>query len=680
MIDKINPHYSFENPASVYDEEALTALELAGRTASKTNEVVEDQNNLRKETAEHLTAQDKEIAENIERQDKYIQDNITRQDATIKQKLDVTMPSLVVNEVNSHIRNGDFDNAIDEYAGELTDRLDNLLNSTPEGSTTMDAEIIDGRLGSDGVDYDNIGNAIRNNDRRLLNYIKTIRDFILSFNTDDFEKITATFEPGWYNHNTQQIQDATLPNKHTNYIPVLPGELFVITTEAGYQANGVIFFNHHYNVVGTAIIPNSSGTQVFENVVVTVPSNAEYMVVNSLFREPDPTILRSPSILNLCEKNTELFSLLSSFVLNYSEGLPFKFVDVSGDYPTTNIYVDKSTGNEVSSNDARTTDYINIWEHPEFYVTARAQYYTCVISVYDENKTFIGSIHKSPAESSGTNVVVEGELVHLLNITTEFPAAYYIRFTSIYNTLIIKTREFTPINAEAHGNVLKGKKWVACGDSYTEGDFTGYTDENGNTLKNSDAYDSEMGVYKTYPWWIAKRNDMTLINEAKCGTTMHSNNNNAFSETRYIRVVGANADYVTLCFGLNESDYSNIGTPTDTDITTLWGAYNTVIKQIISGNPFVKIGIIIPNSWLSETHRNTLIEIAKYWGVPYLDLKGDTSVPITMGGRYESVGGVCDDANYIRTNAMKVSDDNNHPNVKAHEYLSTIVENFLRSL
>ena len=37
MINKIE-HYSINNPASVYDEESLTALELAGRTAQKVNE------------------------------------------------------------------------------------------------------------------------------------------------------------------------------------------------------------------------------------------------------------------------------------------------------------------------------------------------------------------------------------------------------------------------------------------------------------------------------------------------------------------------------------------------------------------------------------------------------------------------------------------------------------------
>lgn len=38
----------------------------------------------------------------------------------------------------------------------------------------------------------------------------------------------------------------------------------------------------------------------------------------------------------------------------------------------------------------------------------------------------------------------------------------------------------------ASGNVLYGKKYVACGDSFTAGDATGYTDAAGNTGTNSD--------------------------------------------------------------------------------------------------------------------------------------------------------------------------------------------------
>lgn len=42
MLNQIKPlnHYALENPASVYDEEALTALELAARVSGKLTEVI----------------------------------------------------------------------------------------------------------------------------------------------------------------------------------------------------------------------------------------------------------------------------------------------------------------------------------------------------------------------------------------------------------------------------------------------------------------------------------------------------------------------------------------------------------------------------------------------------------------------------------------------------------------
>lgn len=150
MVQKIG-HYALENPASVYDEEAMTALELAGRTAQKVNECIDHVNQI---------------------------------------------PTKIADDVQKHIDNGEFDKQVDKYAGELArqieeteatlsanintanqamrseldaveeslgKRVDNLLNSElGEGSTTMDAEVIDGRLGADGVLYPNIGEANRN--------------------------------------------------------------------------------------------------------------------------------------------------------------------------------------------------------------------------------------------------------------------------------------------------------------------------------------------------------------------------------------------------------------------------------------------------------------------------------------------------------------------------------------
>ena len=139
MIDKLNTHYSMTNPASVYDEESLTALELAGRTTAKVNEVVESQNNHMEETKQHLNAQDKDI----------------------ENQKTVVIPATIQREVQKYINNGEFDKAIDLYAGELEKRLNNLLGTVSEGSTTLDAELIDGRLDYKGNTHTNIGEHIR---------------------------------------------------------------------------------------------------------------------------------------------------------------------------------------------------------------------------------------------------------------------------------------------------------------------------------------------------------------------------------------------------------------------------------------------------------------------------------------------------------------------------------------
>lgn len=127
MIEKIN-HYSITHAPSVYDEEAMTALELAGRTAGKMNELIDDHYAIREEV-----------------------NHFTRQGAY----------DIVEDKVEEHILSGDFDRAIANHAGELEARLDNLIGTVPEGSTTMDAEVIDARVRYDNVAEDNAGAAIR---------------------------------------------------------------------------------------------------------------------------------------------------------------------------------------------------------------------------------------------------------------------------------------------------------------------------------------------------------------------------------------------------------------------------------------------------------------------------------------------------------------------------------------
>ena len=246
------------------------------------------------------------------------------------------------------------------------------------------------------------------------------------------------------------------------------------------------------------------------------------------------------------------------------------------------------------------------------------------------------------------------------------------------------------IITESTDNILYGKKYVACGDSFTQGDFSGWTDENGLSGKNSPViYDSDMGYYKTYPWWIAKRNNMTLINEALCGSiialdkdyvtspdTVSQGTRSPFTYQRYLRIP-EDADYITIWFGINDSAHTNLGTIDDTTNETFYGAWNFVLKWLITNRPYAKIGIIITNG-AAESYRKAEREVADKWGIPYLDMMGDRKIPVIFGR--ESSLKMCSEANTLRRNKFVVTPSNGHPNIEAHKYQSTFIENFLRSL
>lgn len=253
-----------------------------------------------------------------------------------------------------------------------------------------------------------------------------------------------------------------------------------------------------------------------------------------------------------------------------------------------------------------------------------------------------------------------------------------------------RTAMLDSIDEMQRGNILWGKKWVACGDSFTEGDFSGYIDSNGLSGKNSpELYDSVKKMYKTYPWWVGERNNMTVINEAKCGSIMPLDKTyvedpdnvaistrNPFSLNRY-KAIPEDVDYITLWFGINDSSHTNLGEITDVTNETFYGAWNVVLQYLIENHPYAKIGIIVTERG-NVDYRNALREIAKKWGIPYLDMMGDLQVPVMM--YRESELELSKTAGDLRYNAFKVGSSNGHPNLKAHEYQSTFIEAFLRRL
>ena len=70
-------------------------------------------------------------------------------------------------------------------------------------------------------------------------------------------------------------------------------------------------------------------------------------------------------------------------------------------------------------------------------------------------------------------------------------------------------------------------------------------------------------------------------------------------------------------------------------------------------------------------------EIAKKYGIPYIDLNGDERTPAMIRSTNPNIAA---SVKKLRLRTQAVSETNSHPNDAAHLFESTFIENFLRSL
>lgn len=233
----------------------------------------------------------------------------------------------------------------------------------------------------------------------------------------------------------------------------------------------------------------------------------------------------------------------------------------------------------------------------------------------------------------------------------KIPNSYEIRIESLENKSNANSND---------SNILYNKKWAVCGDSISYG-------------ARADLDDS--GIRKTYDYYIAKRNNMTIVKNAISGSTITNvSGKNSFSVDRY-KNLGSDLDYITLWFGINDSGVGSsiLGTISDSDNTTFYGAWNVVLDYLIRTYPTAKIGIVVTYGG-SETFRNATRDIAKKWGIPIFDIMGDFSIPLFAGRESDVQTAI---STFRKEQFLS---DGIHPNDVGYQYLSTSFESWLRSL
>lgn len=150
MIEPIR-HYVLLAHGTVHDEEALTSLELQGRTAAKVNEIVKDVNAQREQMEQGLNAIPGKIKGAIEDMN---------EDGTLRELVNDTLYE------NVNDRLGEYEAEMREAQEEMRREVQGIAghvgnivaNGTPtEGNT----ELIDARTRSDGMTYATLGAHVR---------------------------------------------------------------------------------------------------------------------------------------------------------------------------------------------------------------------------------------------------------------------------------------------------------------------------------------------------------------------------------------------------------------------------------------------------------------------------------------------------------------------------------------
>lgn len=549
-------------------------------------------------------------------------------------------------------------------------RMD-TFTSLPEGSTSGNAELADIRVGADGTTYDTAGNAVRGQISELKSDLVPLIDEGFEIEYTSIDLTVYEKKQGYYRYDNAQYQNVTYLEHYD--IPVQSGDKYKV---AGYNSglsNILLLLDSSGNKV--LAYPNAQDDNGYSHEFV-VPYNAVRMILGGV-------------VSTLILFNGEYKPKGISEIRDSIGELKYSYMDVTDEvYKNYALgYINRTNGDFASDSSSISSDFQSVNVGDKFKITGFSQFSTCGYAFYDQYKSFISS---GAHDNGNAYQFIDYEIIIPENVafvrfcsfsagSKAYKVKRYQKETIVYtqNDLYSKLEEVNQLCKKS--NVLYGKKLVACGDSFTAGDFTGYVDKDGNTGTNSDAYDKTLKMYKTYPWWIAQRNDMILINEARNGSdfTNVTGSSNPFSLTRYLEVP-TDADYITLMFGLNETGLTDeeIGSNTDTTNATLWGAYNIVFEHFMTNMPYAKIGVIIADAWMTERYANAVKQICEYWGVPVLDLKFDTSIPLGIGGRPNG----SETAKELRNGVFQVTETNSHPSLKAHEYRSTIIEDWLRRL
>lgn len=590
-------------------------------------------------------------------------------------------------------------------------RIDNII-ALPDGSTTADAELIDIRVGANGTTYASAGDAVRGQVGDLKSALDEDESLLFDISTEATTvEISPTMESGLCKADGSVTTNTNY--EYTEIITVKEGDVISgkATVKSGRVDPAKPCYIRYWTAYSNGVVVPSAGTDTGQVMTYTVPQgiNGIRMTLNLSIYESDTLKVIKQTTEETKTIKAELFTTDADIVNAVTfERVGLNLID-KAKAETGGLLQNGTVSTAGSWANYKTSDFItvNTGETYTLYLadsTGQSTSTTRLIyGLFDANKNLLSFSNESGVNNLAITPNANGYIrVCCVDSTPYFTNNLMLIYGTdtepyeSYEVTKVLNDEISPVNSKfLSGNILQGKKWCPCGDS-----FTYYT----NKQFDSGKYN---GLNATYPYLIALRNDMKIESAFfMSGRTLAYPADGAFVNSLtcptingYYQNIPEDADYVTIMLGINDCQHTGsgstgdgedatgvitLGTIDDTTTATYYGAYNTVLGWLRQNRPFAHVGIIVTNGTERQDYTEAQIALAEKWGYPLINLNGDDHTPAMIRCYNTNISAelktLIKQKQAVDYDGSQTGSVNTHPNHEAHEYESTIIEAWLRSL
>ena len=511
-------------------------------------------------------------------------------------------------------------------------RIDSLTTLT-EGSTTGDAELIDGRTGADGVTYTNIGDAIRTQCGNL-NTLLDVKYEPISNNCIDDSKFVGKNFDSIFGHNGNKkfkLAKKLTSNRIKGYIELEDGttpstafQIYLTTSVEGIQGVEDI----QLSIGGTLVV--SDDFDKFDTISVDCwqiyDKNIKTFFIGNYADEYDnyKTQPKSKALENVDSKISNIPPEQCTFFTKVDNLL--KNVNLQKGYGINPNYgmPDKLTGIERT-----TTDFMELRDDcKSTYCNINGYIY-----YYDANKKYLQSI-------SPQNLETPAGIVALPQSDTKIK---YIRYTFVTeDDAALATYWITDQGKPYENDKLYISKDKIEDMTKTESWYKG---------KKICAYGDSVTEQNKWQSFVSSYFNCSFYNKGVGGTTVtqiNSSTNHMSGDTR-IETIPTDSD-VVLVFG-GHNDWSNasinmgdIKTDALSESTSFKSAFGLMLKKIQTRCPNAKIITMTPVGGRTEEassnqdkqfyirdlcmtdFANAVKEVSAYYGIPCIDINANSGI------------------------------------------------------